>query len=185
MFVGLGLQASDLFQNTKGGSLWPTTAVSGTESRPDMQHGRRDKFYTNAMALVVLADAYCTCWDIDARAAQVDAGWIPSTMSDVCLALYTMELAMSFLVSGVVLCKDWVQIDLFVVICGYVEAILSELVARWIESFTVLRVLRIMRIIRLSRLLRKTRALRELQKLVRMMATCLRALMWSFEAQIE
>ena len=51
------------------------------------------------------------------------------------------------------------------------------------ESVGLLRILRIMRIIRLSRLLRKTRNLRELQKLVRMMATCLKALMWSFEAQ--
>lgn len=83
-------------------------------------------------------------------------------------------------------CQWWqVLVDVFVVVCGYVELILSELVARWIESFTVLRILRVMRIVRLSRLLRKTRALRELQKLVRMMATCLKALLWSFEAQIE
>ena len=72
--------------------------------------------------------------------------------------------------------------DLMVVTCGFVEMILADLISGMFESVGILRVLRIMRILRLSRLLRKTRALRELQKLVRMMATCLRALMWSFAA---
>ncbi|CAL1144969.1 unnamed protein product [Cladocopium goreaui] len=133
------------------------------------------------MAVVVLIDAYCTCWDIDARAEGKRAGLVAQTISDVCLALYTLELAMFFLVSGWVLLKDWVvQVDIAVVVCGFVEIILSDVVDGMFESVGLLRILRIMRIIRLSRLLRKTRTLRELQKLVRMMATCLKALMWSF-----
>lgn len=59
------------------------------------------------MALVVLIDAYCTCWDIDARAAKEEKAHIAQTLSDICLALYTMELAMGFLVSGWNLFKDW------------------------------------------------------------------------------
>ena len=66
------------------------------------------KYFTNAMAVVVLIDAYCTCWDIDARAEGKRAGLVAQTISDVCLALYTLELAMFFLVSGWVLLKDWV-----------------------------------------------------------------------------
>lgn len=141
----------------------------------------QSKYFTNAMAVVVLIDAYCTCWDIDARAEGKRAGLVAQTISDVCLALYTLELAMFFLVSGWVLLKDWVvQVDIAVVVCGFVEIILSDVVDGMFESVGLLRILRIMRIIRLSRLLRKTRNLRELQKLVRMMATCLKALMWSF-----
>lgn len=77
-----------------------------------------------------------------------------------------------------------VLVDLAVVLCGFLEVILSatRLVDGMFESVGILRVLRIMRIVRLSRLLRKTRTLRELQKLVRMMATCLKALFWSFES---
>jgi len=143
----------------------------------------QSKYFVNSMALVVLIDAYCTCWDIDARAAKEEKAHIAQTLSDICLALYTMELAMGFLVSGWNLFKDWaVLVDLAVVLCGFLEIILNatRLVDGMFESVGILRVLRIMRIVRLSRLLRKTRALRELQKLVRMMATCLKALFWSF-----
>lgn len=59
------------------------------------------------MALVVLIDGYCTCWDIDARAAKEVKAGIAQTLSDICLALYTIELAMGFLVSGWNLFKDW------------------------------------------------------------------------------
>eukprot|EP00434_Breviolum_minutum_P011263 symbB.v1.2.009937.t1/scaffold640.1/size177612/20 len=143
----------------------------------------QSKYFVNSMALVVLIDAYCTCWDIDARAAKEVKAGIAQTLSDICLALYTIELAMGFLVSGWNLFKDWaVLVDLAVVLCGFLEVILSatRLVDGMFESVGILRVLRIMRIVRLSRLLRKTRTLRELQKLVRMMATCLKALFWSF-----
>ena len=65
------------------------------------------------MALVVLVDAYCTCWDIDARAeakgsglGQFSSAQIAQNISDVCLALYTFELVMSFVVSGWELLKD-------------------------------------------------------------------------------
>lgn len=64
---------------------------------------------------------------------------------------------------------------------GYAEMIIEAMGAGDVLiSLGFIRVLRLMRILRLTRLLRKTRALRELQKLVRMMATCVRALFWSF-----
>ena len=43
-----------------------------------------------------------------------------------------------------------------------------------------LKVFRAVRILRVARILRKTRSVKELQKLVMMMATCLKALAWSF-----
>ena len=60
------------------------------------------------MAVVVLIDAYCTCWDIDARAEGKSAGPVAQIIFDACLVLYSLELAMSFLVFGWVLSKDWV-----------------------------------------------------------------------------
>ena len=57
---------------------------------------------------MVLVDAYCTCWEIDARAEGTKPGRVAQTISDACLPLYTLERAMSFLVSGWVLLKDWV-----------------------------------------------------------------------------
>lgn len=49
-----------------------------------------------------------------------------------------------------------------------------------IAVISMTRILRLVRIFRLARLLQRTKSLRELSKLVRMMATCLKALAWSF-----
>ncbi|CAK9009860.1 unnamed protein product [Durusdinium trenchii] len=145
-------------------------------------------YFINFMALVVLVDAYCTCWDIDARAAEltpdreVYGQGIAQQISDVCLMFYTLELSLALIASGWVLLRDWaVALDLIIVCCGYAEMLIYLIGGREVLfSFGFVRILRLIRIFRLTRLLRKTRALRELQKLVRMMATCLKALVWSF-----
>ncbi|CAE7401399.1 Scn11a [Symbiodinium pilosum] len=77
---------------------------------------------------------------------------------------------------------DWmVLVDLFVIACGYVEMLLQYLYEDLpLQTISLFRALRLVRILRLTRLLRRTRGFRELQKLVRMMATCIKALFWSF-----
>ncbi|CAJ1332441.1 unnamed protein product, partial [Effrenium voratum] len=66
--------------------------------------------------------------------------------------------------------------------CGYVEFFfnLLNMQDNILAKVGILRVLRLARIVRLMQLLRKSRSLKELQKLVTMLATCLKALLWSF-----
>jgi len=140
------------------------------------------KHVMHLMAAIVLIDAYCNCADIDARAEGSTADTAIVVISNTCLVLYTVELVVMGILKGTRYFKDgFVLLDLFVVICGYTELILSAAdPGNAFSSVGVLRVLRLVRIIRLLRLLRRTRALRELQKLVIMMSTCLKALLWSF-----
>ena len=128
-------------------------------------------------------DAYCTCADIDARAAGLSPPAEFVILSDICLGLYTLELLLLAFLQGLSFFReDWlILLDLFIVACGYVEIILDAVgPGHLVGNLGVLRALRFVRIIRLMRLLRRIRALRELHKLVTMMATCLKALLWSF-----
>jgi len=142
----------------------------------------RSNYFVNFMAFVILVDAFCTCWDIDSRAAGIESGAIIDGVSDMCLSLYTLEVFILFVIKGKGLFKDWVVfVDVAVIACGYLEMILEAFgLGTVVASIGISRALRLMRIFRLTRLLRKTRTFRELQKLVRMAATCLRALLWSF-----
>lgn len=161
-----------------------------TSEENTFQHKLKDKvrkivtgrIVSNFMAGVVLFDAFCTCSDVDARAAGLETPRWMLIVSDFCLALYTLELALLLYVQGRQLLRDWMVIlDIVIIFCGYAELLLNLFApGDLIASFSMLRVLRLARIIRLMRLLRRTRALRELQKLVTMMATCLKALGWSF-----
>lgn len=141
-----------------------------------------NKFTTQAMAGVILFDAYCNCGDIDARALGNKAPEVYQVGAAVCLVLYTLEASLVLFGQGLQVLHDRVfLIDLCVIICGYVEMILDALSSEAIvASFGILRLLRLARVMRLLRLLRKSRALRELQKLVIMMSTCMKALIWSF-----
>ncbi|CAE7529342.1 Scn11a, partial [Symbiodinium sp. CCMP2456] len=133
--------------------------------------------------MVVLLDAYCTCRDIDARAATgVEAEDVFTLLSDICLVLYSVELCGLLFVRGWEILKDWfIVLDILVVICGCVEFILVQVTpSELVQKMSLLRALRLARIFRLMRLLRKIRALRELYKLVTMMSTCLKTLLWSF-----
>ncbi|CAJ1421957.1 unnamed protein product [Effrenium voratum] len=72
--------------------------------------------------------------------------------------------------------------DMVIIMCGYVEFFfnLLNMQDNILAKVGILRVLRLARIVRLMQLLRKSRSLKELQKLVTMLATCLKALLWSF-----
>jgi len=141
--------------------------------------------FANFMALVVLVDASSLIVDIDSRAVGETPPRVLMLMSDLCLALYTAELVMQVLLRGCHILSHWlVAIDAMIIGCGYAELVLNALLTsetlQTISFFSMLRVLRLARILRLVRLLRKAPRLRELQKLVTMMATCLKALVWSF-----
>eukprot|EP00434_Breviolum_minutum_P038405 symbB.v1.2.034067.t1/scaffold4254.1/size42344/1 len=146
-----------------------------------------ENYLANVTAVVVLFDAWLTCYDIDSRA--VKGGSTPeivSAASDLCLAVYTLELCLFFAVKGIgimkVMYKDTLfMIDLFVLICGYLESVLQALgMSEFFGRIGMLRLLRVARILRLTRILRKSQSLKELRRLLTMMATCMKALAWSF-----
>eukprot|EP00913_Durusdinium_trenchii_P030591 g28650.t1 len=60
----------------------------------------KSTYVSNFMIVVVLFDAYCTCRDIDARAAEVPTPQVLIVLSDVCLLLYTLEFFMNLIVKG-------------------------------------------------------------------------------------
>lgn len=146
-----------------------------------------ENYLANVTAVVVVFDAWLTAYDIDSRA--VKGGSTPeivSTASDLCLAVYTLELCLFFAVKGIgimkVMYKDTLfMIDLIVLICGYLEALLQALgMSEFFGRIGMLRLLRVARILRLTRILRKSQSLKELRRLLTMMATCMKALAWSF-----
>ncbi|CAJ1394026.1 unnamed protein product [Effrenium voratum] len=141
----------------------------------------RSYYLANIMALVVLVDAFCTCNDIDARAAGVTAPPAYNAISNVCLVLYTLEVVGLLWITSRNPLLDWIMLlDIGIVVCGWVEIIMDAIEAGFSFNIGVVRALRLVRIFRLIRLLKKIRPLRELHKLVMMMATCFRALLWSF-----
>ncbi|CAE7294204.1 unnamed protein product [Symbiodinium sp. CCMP2592] len=139
-------------------------------------------YFANFMAFVIILDAFCACQDIDARAANAPPPSLWMTISDICLALYTFELA------GTLYLRKWaglrevvVIVDVFIVLAGYAELLMQAVAEQSLNvNMQVMRVLRLARIIRLMRLLKKVRAFRELFKLVTMMSTCFLTLLWSF-----
>jgi len=137
----------------------------------------------NFMAALILIDAYCTMVDIDATASRTTPPQIFAFISDFCLVVYTLE------VTALTACFGWrmflsdgmMILDVVIVGCGWAEKLISSLADGALGFRTaVLRALRLVRIFRLMRLLKRIRPLRELHKLVMMMATCFRALLWSF-----
>ncbi|CAJ1405019.1 unnamed protein product [Effrenium voratum] len=136
----------------------------------------------NAMAFVVLADSFCTCASVDARAAGQELSEAYSLIARVCLCLYCAELVCTFYVSGCQVLREWLGVvDLLIVLCGLAEELVAALVEQDIGlPLGLLRVFRLVRIARTIRLLKRLRMLRELYKLVVMMATVCRTLMWSF-----
>lgn len=130
----------------------------------------------------VLIDAYCTCLDIDSRAAARETPTTFLVISNLCLGIYTFEFLLLFAVDGRKILTDWtVVLDLLVIFCGFAELLVSAMVqGDPLNGINVVRVLRLGRILRLTRFLRKLRTLRELHKLATMMATCAKTLVWSF-----
>lgn len=146
------------------------------------RRAKRGASISNFMVLVVLVDSFCTCRDIDARAGggqPPDAIWI---LTDTCLALYCLEMIVMLSLRGWQTLKEVAtQVDILIIGCGLAEKALSLFWVQQDNAITSLvRVLRLVRIFRITRLLQRTKALRELSKLVSMMATCLKALVWSF-----
>lgn len=72
------------------------------------------------------------------------------------------------------------RLDMFIIVAGYTPLFLHNFAADVMLNIGFVPILRMVRVLRLARLLKRLRAFRELQKLVCMMATCLKALFWSF-----
>lgn len=139
-------------------------------------------FWANFMAFIVVVDAVCTSADINARAADSGVSETFAVISDLCLALYTIELSVFLCISDCQTRLHWTMLmDIAIIGCGWAERLI-QVVAEDSISFriTVLRPLRLVRIFRLLRSLKRLRPLRELHKLATMMATCFRTLLWSF-----
>ncbi|CAJ1370888.1 unnamed protein product [Effrenium voratum] len=138
-------------------------------------------FVANTMAAIVLVDAFCTCVDVDFRAAKENTPEVYRILSNLCLILYTVELMFLLCLHGIKTLTDkFVAIDAIIIVSGWLELTVALLAIGDFHGAVLLRLLRLARIIRLVRLLRKTRGFKELQKLVTMGATCMKALAWSF-----
>jgi len=137
---------------------------------------------SNFMVVVVLVDTICTIADIDARADSGETAPAIVILADVCLALYTLEMTVTLWLRGLRTLKELTtQLDVLIIGCGVVEKALNLIWGQEDNTIiSLIRVLRLVRIFRITRLLQRTKALRELSKLVSMMATCLKALVWSF-----
>jgi len=134
------------------------------------------------MVVVVLVDTICTIADIDARAGSGETAPAIVILADVCLALYTLEMIVMLWLRGLRMLKELsTQLDVLIIGCGVVEKALNLIWGQ--EDSTIISLIRVLRLVcifRITRLLQRTKALRELSKLVSMMATCLKALVWSF-----
>lgn len=171
----------------KVGASFVHSATTGTIQREArwtqyLKSFMQSYYLANAMAGIVLLDAFCTCADIDARAAGRTPSVVVKTITDVCLGVYTLEAVTQLCLFGRTILRDWMTVmDISIVGCGWAEAAIDLLGAGdSIFRLGIVRALRLVRIFRLIRLLRRIRAFRELHKLVMMMATCMRTLAWSF-----
>eukprot|EP00435_Cladocopium_sp_Y103_P074997 s22_g53.t1 len=144
----------------------------------------RSDLLVNILTSVILIDTVCTLIATDARAMGHPPPLYVYIIGEACLGIYTLELVVGCWVEGLQhFKKPAIVFDVFTVLCGYMHAIfqLFEGVIPGELSFLKdLRLLRVIRVLRVARILQKSRSLRELQKLVAMMATCLKALGWSF-----
>lgn len=146
----------------------------------------KNHYLANAGAIVVLLDAYLACVDIDYRALDQETPTLVVRLSDICLLMYTLELCLFLAVHGICIVKKlwrdvFFMIDVGVLLCGYVELLLSLTgMGEFFGQLGMLRLLRVARVLRLTRLLRKSTSLKELRRLLTMMATCMKALGWSF-----
>ncbi len=105
------------------------------------------------LALVVVLDAYLIANDIDSRAIP---GGHPSTvvttLSDLCLILYTCEVPILILARGRRLLKDWMfLVDLVIILCGYIELVLNLAVMHSNEDEDLVASIGLLRVLRLAR----------------------------------
>lgn len=142
----------------------------------------RSRHFDHFMACIVVIDAFCNCYDIDARAAGVSAPAALMIVSYLCLVLYTIEFSLSICFLGrSAIHNNMIKLDAFLIICGYIELLFDlAMLGTAFSKVSILRILRLMRVFRLLKIFRKVKALRELNKLVKMMSTCMKALLWSF-----
>jgi hypothetical protein len=111
-------------------------------------------------------------------AGEKTPGWL-LTMSWVCTAIYTFELALRFHVERRrIIDSAWNWLDIFVVVSAIASGIL-DIFDHAIVSFAFLRIFRCFRLLRLFKAFALTNQLSELRKLVRGIVSCLKTLFWS------
>ncbi|CAE7278433.1 CACNA1B [Symbiodinium natans] len=100
---------------------------------------------------------------------------------DSCVLVYSMEFALNLYLVKLPFLKDWMTwLDLFVIVCGWLEIVIHFLSQPTdVYFFRDFRVLRVVRIMRLANFVRKARSLRELRKMLTMLSTCTKTLAWS------
>lgn len=103
-----------------------------------------------------------------------------SALTWVCLATYTVELALRFVAHRLAVLESWWGVlDVVIVTVAFGEVIFDAFGID-IGSYGSLRIFRLARLLRLLRAVKLLGALRELRKLLEMMTSCLRTLFWSF-----
>eukprot|EP00931_Biecheleriopsis_adriatica_P075978 TRINITY_DN49742_c0_g1_i1.p1 TRINITY_DN49742_c0_g1~~TRINITY_DN49742_c0_g1_i1.p1 ORF type:complete len:620 (-),score=121.16 TRINITY_DN49742_c0_g1_i1:136-1995(-) len=131
-------------------------------------------------AVVIVLDLTLTAVALDTKALSVpEPVWL-SPLEYACFAMYAIDFALWFFVSGLKVFRDrWLLLDLGFLILSTTRICLAmaDVPA---DSLGIVRVLRMMRIIRFVKLLRKFMILKELRKLILMVGTCLKTLIWCF-----
>eukprot|EP00438_Fugacium_kawagutii_P012978 Skav230929 [mRNA] locus=scaffold2774:36838:41556:- [translate_table: standard] len=103
-------------------------------------------YLVNSMAGIVLLDAFCTCADIDARAADKVPSPVVTSITDVCLGIYTLEALMQLGLFGPRVLRDWMTLmDMSIVLCGWAEAVIDLLGAG--DSLVKLSIVRALRLV--------------------------------------
>jgi len=127
------------------------------------------------IALLVFIDGWSICLDADARAIGMATPSWAQIVSILCLVLYTLEVALELAVGF----RIWGQkVNLFIILMGYLEIILSLSVPEN-ASVSLLRALRCVRVIKLLAALRDA-GLSSLTQLENILMVCMKDLFWSW-----
>lgn len=158
--------------NEGNGGAKPPQGESGHVSR--VRRLVQSRGFNGFIALLVFVDGWTICLDADARARALATPAWAQIVSIFCLVLYTFELALKLAVGFGL----WGQkLNLFIILTGYLEIILS-LSANPSVLLSVLRAVRCVRIIKLLASLRDA-GLSSLTQLENIMLLCMKDLFWS------
>jgi len=156
----------------EGGSLrWRIAALLERQAF-DMFLGMVVAF--NVGVMIAETDQNANCSDGDSNCAS----WVVQLLNTVILIIYTVELALRIFVEREEFFKTrWNIIDFSIVMLGYLDKIVSELLSGMLPNMQMFRIFRVLRLVRAARLLAVSP---ELYSMVRGAACAMIAMFWGF-----
>lgn len=157
----------------------------------------KSRFYEFGSAALILANGIFIGWQVQEESLKSETEYIgeqlqptdderyKNTQHVFCL-LFVVELVLRMVVDGKVFIKPtgelwWNLFDVFIVLLGVIESILTIADSgsgSVIHNLSMLRLLRLLRIVRVLRIIRVMRFFRELRMMVFSILGSLRALLW-------